>query len=157
MGRQIRKVPKNWEHPKDEDGYHIPQYDRTYEQARKEYDRKVQTWEDGTHHRLIANPSLKAKYPHYSDYDSYMPSPRLYRKEYEQSADCFQIYETVTEGTPVSPVFESMEDMKEWLVGKGYSEKAIAIFFQKQSAPTFVNLAEEGIKAGIESLPYLES
>lgn len=31
----------------------------------------------------------------------------------------YQIYETVSEGTPISPVFASLQEMEEWLVNDG--------------------------------------
>ena len=30
------------------------------------------------------------------------------------TATCFQLYETVTEGTPTSPVFETVEGLAQW-------------------------------------------
>lgn len=30
MGRELRKVPANWEHPKDENGHYIPLYGRPF-------------------------------------------------------------------------------------------------------------------------------
>jgi hypothetical protein len=34
MGREIRRVPANWEHPKDErDGGYIPMYDDDFDAA----------------------------------------------------------------------------------------------------------------------------
>ena len=33
MGRELRKVPANWEHPKDEDGKYHPMYNQYYGDA----------------------------------------------------------------------------------------------------------------------------
>ena len=39
MGTEIRKVAKNWQHPKDKNGYDKPLYDETFENA-------LNKWED---------------------------------------------------------------------------------------------------------------
>lgn len=41
MGREIRRVPMDWEHPKDERGYFIPLFDRDYESVGLEWERKA--------------------------------------------------------------------------------------------------------------------
>lgn len=33
MGREIRRVPKNWKHPRLEDGRYQPMFDQNYEEA----------------------------------------------------------------------------------------------------------------------------
>jgi len=33
MGREIRKVPKGWKHPKDENGRFIPKYNEFFKDA----------------------------------------------------------------------------------------------------------------------------
>jgi hypothetical protein len=50
----------------------------------------------------------------------------------------FCIYETVSEGTPVSPVFETMGDMENWLLRCGYSPKVVARFSEKGWCPSVV-------------------
>jgi len=40
----------------------------------------------------------------------------------------WQLWETVSEGSPVSPVFATKEEFAEYLVGEGYSEKAVEGF-----------------------------
>ena len=37
MGREIRMVPPNWEHPKDDNGNDLPMFDEEYSVARKEW------------------------------------------------------------------------------------------------------------------------
>ena len=37
MGREIRRVPKGWEHPRDEGGKYIPMFDQSYDDAAKEW------------------------------------------------------------------------------------------------------------------------
>jgi hypothetical protein len=42
MGREIRRVPPNWEHPKDADGNYKSMYDWEYETAAREWLRDLQ-------------------------------------------------------------------------------------------------------------------
>lgn len=42
--------------------------------------------------------------------------------------DGYQIWETVSEGSPISPVFNDKESMIKWLIGEGYSEQAAINF-----------------------------
>ena len=50
MGREIRRVPPNWDHPKQEgwsDGRMQPMYDQTFEQAAAEWKDGFAAWERG--------------------------------------------------------------------------------------------------------------
>lgn len=93
MGRAIRMVPANWEHPKDERGKYIPMHTR-FPYADDEI---AEGLEDGW---------LDASKPNYGI--DLMPTWS------EQEATHFQLYETTTEGTPISPVFASFDDLCEW-------------------------------------------
>lgn len=89
MGREIRRIPKNWEHPKD----------------------------------------AKGKYEPLSD----MPQWN------SEEATCYQIYENVSEGTPVSPVFETTSAMEDWIVANWkITNEAAKKFIELGYAPTFV-------------------
>ncbi len=51
---------------------------------------------------------------------------------------CLQIYEDVSEGTPVSPVFGSQAEVRAWLIAQGVAFEAADEFLQRGSAPSFV-------------------
>lgn len=137
MGREIRRVPKGWEHPVDKKGKYIPLYDWDYESAAKKWIDDFVHWENGTHEHLKETPELKKKYSHWWEYDTMPPRPEQYRPAW-MDTPCYQIYETVTEGTPVSPVFDSLTEMMAWLVLNGYSQKAAENFAKKGWAPSYV-------------------
>lgn len=59
-----------------------------------------------------------------------------YRPEWTEEPTHFQVYEEVTEGTPLSPVFESEEELVEWVVDKGYARKAAEKFAEYKYAPS---------------------
>ena len=76
MGREIRRVPRDWEHP-------------------------VYDEETAQNVRQVGEP---------------IP---LLRPDYGRPADAYQVYETVSEGTPVTPVFETAEALVDYLVEHG--------------------------------------
>lgn len=147
MGREIRRVPKNWEHPQYEQCPHWggleqahmgswmkptdyrwgkcyhPLYDKDYETAAQDWVAGFDLWRDGKH------PD-QADYCKYFWEYSYPPREDYYRPSFTEPADCYQIYETVSEGTPDSPIFETLEEMAEYLTGQGYSEGAAHAFIR---------------------------
>jgi hypothetical protein len=53
----------------------------------------------------------------YAEYDGERPGAASYMPQWPEGvATCYQQYETVTEGTPISPVFATARLMAEWLV-----------------------------------------
>lgn len=102
MSREARRVPANWHHPY-EHGRHVPLFGGSVTAAQVEWDKEYSAWETGL-----------------SDYEEYAgtrPSVESFMPDWEDSARThFQMYETVSEGTPVSPVMESPEVLARWLV-----------------------------------------
>lgn len=92
MGRELRRVPPHWEHPKDSQGQFIPLFDATYETAVEEY--------------AIAPVGLP-------------PNPARYRAPFGEPPTWFQAYENITEGTPVTPPFATAEELIAYLVEFG--------------------------------------
>ena len=71
-----------------------------------------------------------------------------------ESLSCFQIYENVSEGTPVSPIFPTKAALERWLVSQGNSLEAVRQFIQWGHAPSFVVNAEKDVVDGIEGMKY---
>lgn len=135
MSREIRRVPKGWEHPKDEHGDYIPLYDADYQTTAQEWLEACIAWSKGEHPDQKKHPSV-SEYKYYWEYDNPPPDPKSYRPKWDEGPTCYQIYETVTEGTPVSPVFESDEELVAWLITQGYSEKEARSFAKHSFAPS---------------------
>lgn len=94
MSREVRRVPGNWEHPKDERGHYIPHHER--------FPHDEDDIEEGPR-----DGSLKNEPSNYGC--NVMPQwPDSERTHY-------QMYECTTEGTPISPVMESPEALARWL------------------------------------------
>lgn len=50
----------------------------------------------------------------------------------------YQVWETVSEGSPVSPVFKTSESLVKWLMRQGYSETAATNFIKSEWVPSMI-------------------
>lgn len=66
----------------------------------------------------------------------------------------WQLWETVSEGSPTSPVFVSKDAFVQYLVGEGYSHEAVTRFAEVGSAPSAVMVGGE-MRRDIESLAHV--
>ncbi len=95
MSIEVRRVPANWEHPKNEKGDYIPHYERPPSYAQEEI-------EEG-----LCDGWLDNSLPNYGR--NVLPQwPDAERTHY-------QMYEVTTEGTPISPVMETPEALARWI------------------------------------------
>jgi len=118
MGREIRRVPKGWEHPKNDRGFQ-PMYDEDYETAITQWIENHNLWLIGKHPDQKKYPDA-AKCKYYAEWEGNAPEVEYYRPKWkDEERTCFQVYETVSKGTPVTPVFESKEKLIEHLVEHG--------------------------------------
>ncbi len=148
MGREIRRVPPTWEHPKDERGHYRAIYDTDYETRSAE-------WESEYAEFVALTPEQRQEEygcVHYWQYDP-PPNEDYYRTEKwtPEQATAYQIYETVTEGTPVSPVFAILDELVQWLVEQGYSEKAAKGFAESGWAPSMSFTPQVGFRMNIHT------
>ncbi len=124
MGFEIRKVPEGWKHPKTENGYYKPLYDRTHLEALEIYLAEVK---DFIARYKVNDPDL-TKYHDPASIENWIglaPDPEYYCPHWTDGEwTHYQIYENVSEGTPVSPVFASLVELIDWLV----SEEAAGFF-----------------------------
>lgn len=118
MGRELRKVPAGWDHPKTSDGKFQPMFNEFYGDAMDTWIKAHNDWLAGTHSDLIDDPSLKEKYPFYAMYHGGCPDVEYYhtKKYTEAELTHIQLYETTSEGTPKGPVFraDEFEKLCEW-------------------------------------------
>lgn len=128
MGREVRRVPPDWDHPVARrsfgEGYQ-PMRDRDAEDAWAEWQREYAGWLGGEHARVAAEYGGK-DYPPGEPYRAFCrwhggpPDPAYYRPKWaEGEATWFQAYETVSEGTPVTPPFATKEELIDYLVAHG--------------------------------------
>lgn len=152
MGREIRRVPVGYEHPKDErTGHYVPLYDRTWEDAMNEWLQEYGDWKadkDGERTRVTEKYGAKS----FAEWHGDPPSYETYRMPFPPDVALgFCMYETVSEGTPVSPIFATTDELVKWLIGEGYSEDGARKFAETGWSPSFVMTGGQ-IKNGIDAL-----
>lgn len=156
MGREIRRVPKGWQHPKTVNRYsskeeYQPMYDEDFETAAREWLDNAIAWDNGTHKDAEKH---KADHPYFWQWENNPPDAEYYRPKWTEEPTCYQIYETVSEGTPDSPVFETLDEMREWLVEEGYSEDAARKFCEHGYVPSLI-VFNGAISVGIDAASRL--
>ncbi len=119
MGREARRVSPDWNHPKDEYGRYIPLL-TNYERVTADWDEHSQKWSEGLKYNGIKEAWIpKAEDEQnmaYEDWDGKRPRPENYMPEWtEKEATHYMMYETATEGTPISPAFATPEELARWL------------------------------------------
>jgi hypothetical protein len=67
----------------------------------------------------------------------------------------YQIYEDTSDGTPVSPIFESLSDLVAWLEARGISPEAAQAFAAQGFAPLLVSTESGAVLDGIEGMKAL--
>lgn len=162
MGREIRRVPPNWEHPtercrhepwrggcsyaKKHGGKCLTPLRTGYAEAKAEFE------------KMQAEKGLQEAI----DYFGSAPDVNEYVPEWtEAEATWFQVYETVSEGTPVTPPFATREELVEYLVqhgdfwsqldGKpGFSRKAAEAFVMGDGWVPSMIVSDGKISVGIE-------
>ena len=120
MGREIRRVPPNWEHPRrtayGEEGYQ-PKYDIPYTKAAEEWVQDFLLWQKGEHRSQKGKYADDCKY--FWEHDGNPPDEEYYLPDGLEESTWHQMYETVSEGTPVSPPFATKEELVDYLVENG--------------------------------------
>lgn len=177
MGREIRMVPPNWEHPKKQnvirfspqEGLHYceeyqPMYDQRYEEASAEWIEAFIKWHVAKEYDDCADAENR-KLP-YWDWDGPPPDKEYYRPWKNEDATWFQLWETVSEGTPVSPPFATKEELVTYLADHGdfWDEKRLRpgwgyerakAFCDSGWAPTLI-MQDGRVYEGTEIIPTME-
>ena len=147
LRREVRRVPANWQHPKDErTGRHNPLFPgENYADAAREFMEKANA--EG----LQAAIDWHGQAP---DQNDYMPNwPESERTHY-------MMYEDTSEGTPISPAFATPEELARWLADTGASAfgdstasyEAWLRVANGGYAPSAVYTPEHGLQSGVEAL-----
>lgn len=102
MGREVRRVPADWRHPKDE---HTRRYTPLFDGAT--YERRKNEWLD-----MLAEKGLQETL----DYQGNPPNTDDYMPVWpEEQRTHLMMYEDTSEGTPISPAFKTPEELARWL------------------------------------------
>ena len=132
MGREVRRVPAGFQHPRvrrrDRDGTttmaYRPCHDRTFREATEEYDANRRLWEAGTHPDQQQDRDTPERY---DDWAGPRPDKRCHLPDDfdRENATGWCLYENVTEGTPITPVFGTADELIDHLatVGTAFGEQ----------------------------------
>lgn len=133
MGREIRRVPPNWEHPvkrcehspwsggcdyaKRNGGMcHKQLFDEPFGPAMDEWYANWKKWEAGTHEDIDEDNRGMS----YWEWTGGPPDPEYYRPAWKEGeATWYQVYQTVGEGSPVTPPFATKQELVDYLVANG--------------------------------------
>jgi len=118
MGREIRKVIPNWKHPIRSNGSYQPLYDESYIESINEWIKDHLLWEKGEH------PDQKdvdcKRYEHFAEWGGNPTDIEYFRPNWkEDEMTWIQVYETVSEGTPVTPPFQTKDELINYLIENG--------------------------------------
>ena len=139
MGREVRMVPKDWEHPKDGRGYFIALFEGCkFEQMVQEWDEECEKWNRGEFPSYASEENKKLPY---DQWNGMRPNPDEYMPNWDRSERThLMMYETCSEGTPLSPAFETPEELAKWL----FDNDASAFGSQTASYEGWLRVARGG-------------
>ena len=122
MGREVRKVPEWWYHPKYFNNF---RKEYIYLPLRDGYQEDLVAWEHEMQdlNRRKAEALKEGNQRIIDDIDQSQtwhlearPDPCKYMPDFpEELRKYYQMYETCSEGTPISPKFAIPEDLARWL------------------------------------------
>lgn len=145
MGREIRRVPPNYQHPKRPclhwtrckgNECYQPQYDETYEEASENWIEGFEKWQKGETLDRFEEDGCK----YFWDWWGRPPEEEYYRTYKNEEATWYQVYQTVSEGCPVTPPFETQRELVEYLVEHGdfWAQERNEGGLSRQAAENFV-------------------
>lgn len=125
MGREVRRVPADWRHPRNEQGNYIPLYEGAdYAPRLAEWLEEAAQWSIGMT-KDYATGGYRPKTTEtgtYTEWAGGCPDAKDYAPAWSpEEADHLMMYEDTSEGTPISPAFKTPEELARWLADNGAS------------------------------------
>jgi hypothetical protein len=127
MGREIRRVPPNWSHPTHmvlrwgpRVGYrleleYVPMEDEHFPVALAKWEAAKAKWDAG---ERLSYAEDDPTYTFEED-EGPSPTPLTHRPYSDDEATWFQLFQTVSEGSPVSPPFATLDELAAYLAEHG--------------------------------------
>src|SRR5690606_21684836 len=98
----------------DHDGHAVPLLDCSFAAATEEWDQENASWSKGEHAEQVACPEWAGAA--FEEWHGTRPDSSCYMPDWPSSERThYQMYETISEGTPISTVKESPEALARWL------------------------------------------
>jgi hypothetical protein len=168
MGREIRRVPPGWQHPtcaeveptkrhREPDRHH-PLFDQDFLSAAIQWKLDLAAWDRGDNPDRDEYCRDDGSPYEYWEWGGGPPDRNYYRSRAwsAEEATAYQVYENVSEGTPISPVLETVGALYKWLVNEqGLSSAAAEQFIESGYVPSgiiTVNAGKVGVKMNFETL-----
>lgn len=126
MGREVRFVPKDWQHPTDENGRYIPLDGRSFSKVLAEYREELEQWNKGFRKNYVtgewvAKDADEIDTPS-DEWFGDEPVEADYMPDWpDEKRTHLQMYEDTTEGTPISPVIGTAANLAKWLADNNAS------------------------------------
>ena len=138
MSREVRPVALDWEHPRD----------GTYPSGEPRYVGLFSRQD------LLIQLDWRAEHPDHPDGQEPIDLSRYMPEIPEGTPYGWQLYETISEGSPISPVCKTKEELATWLSSPAAgreqrSPEVAAKFVEVGGAPSFV-LGPQGFESGVE-------
>lgn len=120
MGREVRHVPANWQHPKNERGCYVALLGGSFAADLSTWQAEKAKWDEGLV-RDYSNNGWKARESgrhdgSYEEWSGERPEAGNYMPDWpEAERTHLQMYENTSEGTPISPVMATPEELARWL------------------------------------------
>lgn len=145
MGREVRMVPPGWKHPKDDRGRYEPLL-YGYKKDIEEFKKRIKS--HGLEEALDYFGGGPIEY-------NYMLSDVP-----EEQCTMLMMYETCSEGTPISPAFDTPEELARWLAdNKASAFGSMTATYEQWLATCKRGWAmsammdpEHGFRSGVEAL-----
>ena len=158
MGREVRRVPADWQHPKNEYDRYKPMFDEPFEPAMRKWIADWEAWERGERPEYCSDEGRNMKF---WEFEGGPPDPQYYRPDWnEADRTHYMMYEDTSEGTPISPAFATPEELARWLADTGASSfgdftasyEAWLRVANGGYAPSAVYTPGCGLQSGVEAL-----
>lgn len=115
-------VPPNWKHPRDERGNLKPMYNENFHDKFADWLAEFDRIRDdalSADERDVYAGEGKIPLAEWLNDEGSPPDPSTYRPWRDEEATWFQVWETVSEGTPVTPPFATRAELVDYLVAGG--------------------------------------
>lgn len=156
MGREVRRVPADWQHPRDERGNYVALRDGAdYVRHVTEWDEGNSKWAEGLRSDFRGGwvpRTGKELHMTYVEWDGERPLAEDYMPLWsDEEATHYMMYEDTSEGSPISPAFETPEELARWLADTEASffadipasyERWLAVCYGGHGLPVFVKREE---------------
>lgn len=123
MGREVRMVPANWNHPaaRTDRGeiQFVPLLDGPFSERAAQYAADKEKWDRGERPSWAGEDSKELSF---EEWEGQAPSADDYMPEWTpEEKTHLMMYEDTSEGTPISPAFSTPEELARWLADTGAS------------------------------------